>query len=105
MSTKETANIVHTPEILGGKPRLEGTRIGVHMIGESIREGTHTIGTILAGYPDLSRAQVAAALEYYDEHPDEMADLHDRKEATKQRLIEGSRAPATDTDTDPAERL
>ena len=50
----ETSAIVRTPDVLGGKPRIEGTRIGVHMIAESIREGTHTVGTTLAGFPDLS---------------------------------------------------
>ena len=92
----ETSAIVRTPDVLGGKPRIDGTRIGVHMIGESIREGSHTVGTILAGYPDLSREQVEQALDYYDEHPEGMAEIRERKEATKQRLIEGSRAPDTD---------
>lgn len=92
----ETSAIVRTPDVLGGKPRIEGTRIGVHMIAESIREGTHTVGTTLVGYPDLSREQVEQALEYYDEHPEEMAEIREQKEATNQRLIEGSRAPGTD---------
>ena len=92
----ETSAIVRTPDVLGGKPCIEGTRIGVHMIGESIREGTHTVGTTVAGFPDLSREQVEQALGYYDEHPEEMAEIQEQKEATKQRLIEGSRAPGTD---------
>lgn len=92
----KTSAIVKTSDVLGGKPRIDGTRIGVHMIGESIREGTHTVGTILAGYPDLSREQVEQALGYYDEHPEEMAEIRQRKEASKQRLIEESRAPGTD---------
>ena len=92
----KTSAIVRTPDVLGGEPRIDGTRIGVHMIGESIREGPHTIGTILAGYPDLSREQVEQALDYYDEHPEEMGEIRERKETTKQHLIKQSRAPGTD---------
>ena len=91
----ETSAIVRTPDVLGGKPRIDGTRIGVHMIGESIRVGGQTTEEILAGYPDLTPAQVDQALEYYDEHPEEMTEIRARKETVKQRLIEQSRAPGT----------
>lgn len=30
--------IVKTPEILHGKPRIEGTRVGVVQIGDAVRE-------------------------------------------------------------------
>jgi len=92
----ETSAIVRTPDVLGGKPRIEGTRIGVHMIGESIRVGGQTTEEILDGYPDLTPAQVEQALGYYDEHPEEMAEIRGRKETVKQRLLEQSRAPGTD---------
>ncbi|MFP9193901.1 DUF433 domain-containing protein [Natronosalvus vescus] len=88
--------IVKTPEILGGKPRIDGTRIGVFTIGESIRDGEQTIEDILEGYPDLSRHQVAAALEYYDAHPEVMDVIRNQREATKHRLRVQSRAPNTE---------
>ena len=92
--------IVKTPEILGGKPRINGTRIGVFTIGESIRDGEQTIEDILEGYPDLSRYQVTAALEYYDAHPEVMDVIRNQREATKHRLRVQSRAPNTeDTET------
>ena len=91
MST--TTPIVKTPETLGGKPRIEGTRIGVFMIAESIRETDQTIETILEGYPDLSREQVEEALSYYDEHPETMDVLRTQYEAERQNLSD--RTPET----------
>lgn len=89
MST--TTSIVKTPDILGGKPRIKGTRISVFMIAESIRETDQTVETILDGYPDLSREQVEEALDYYDEHPETMDVLRTQYEAEKQNLVERNR--------------
>lgn len=94
------ATIVKTPEVLGGKPRIDGTRIGVFTIGESIREGGQTIEEILDGYPDLSHQQVTAALSYYDAHPEAMDVIRKQREATKYRLRTQSRAPNGE-DTEP----
>jgi hypothetical protein len=66
------------------------------MIGESIREAGRTVEEVLEGYPDLSREQVEAALDYYDDHPDEMAALQAEEEVVIERLREQSRAPSTD---------
>lgn len=93
MSTKKTIKIVKTPEVLSGKPRIEGTRIGVFLIGESIRAGGQPIEDILEGYPDLSREQVEAALSYYDAHPEAMDVIRQRKKAIRQRVLAQSRAP------------
>jgi uncharacterized protein (DUF433 family) len=96
--------IVKTPDVLHGKPRFEGTRIGVFMIAEGIRKGEWTVEQTLESYPDLSRAQVEAALEYYDDHPEAMDVIRTRKEAARRRVREQSRAPgsgpeSTETDT------
>ncbi|THE63039.1 DUF433 domain-containing protein [Salinadaptatus halalkaliphilus] len=96
VSRDDEARVVKTPETLGGKPRLEGTRIGVFTIGESIREGGQTVEEILNGYPDLSRRQVRVALEYYDDHPEAMDVIRMQRKATKYRLRSQSRAPSTE---------
>lgn len=98
MSTHAT--IVKTPDVLHGKPRIDGTRIGVFMIAEGIREGSWTVAETLEAYPDLTRTEIDAALDYYDDHPEAMDVIRTRREATKRRVEEQSRAPATDTDTD-----
>jgi uncharacterized protein (DUF433 family) len=86
--------IVKTPEILGGKPRIEGTRIGVRMIVEMVRRGDWTVKEITSDehFPDLTRDGVEAALAYYDDHPDEMETLRAQREATFERLRERGRA-------------
>ncbi|PSP40670.1 DUF433 domain-containing protein [Halobacteriales archaeon QH_6_64_20] len=89
----QTVEIVKTPDVLHGKPRVKGTRIGVFMLGESIREGDQTIEELLAGYPDLTRDGIEAALSYYDDHPDEMETLRARREAHYRAVQRNSRAP------------
>ena len=85
--------IIKTPDVLHGKPRFDGTRIGVYMIAEGIRNGEHTVESTLEGYPDLSREQVEAALNYYDDHPEAMDVIRQGKEANRRRVHAQSRAP------------
>lgn len=95
-ATADESMIVKTPETLGGKPRIDGTRIGVFMLDESIREGGQTIADVLEGYPHLSREQVEAALAYYDAHTEAMDVIRTQREAAKDRLREHSLAPDPD---------
>lgn len=98
MST--TVRIVTTPDVLHGKPRIEGTRVGVLQIGTAVREQSRTI-PVVAEMFDLDEEQVREALDYYDEHPDLMETLRTRKEARYQAIRDQSRAdeaPATDPD-------
>lgn len=55
--------IVSTPDVLRGKPRLKGTRIPVSLILGYLAAG-HTAEEILAEFPDLSKEQIAACLDY-----------------------------------------
>lgn len=55
--------IVHDPRVLGGKLVISGTRISVQLILEKLRDGW-TIETLLDDYPQLTRLQVVAALDY-----------------------------------------
>ncbi len=56
--------IVCDPEILRGKPVIRGTRIPVYAIIESIGNGS-TEDEIVYDFPDLTVADVRAALAYY----------------------------------------
>jgi uncharacterized protein (DUF433 family) len=51
------------PEICGGATCIAGTRIMVSTILSQIAGG-YTIEKILQGYPQLTREQVVAAIEY-----------------------------------------
>lgn len=61
MST--TVRFVKTPEVLHGKPRIEGTRVGVFQVGKLVRRCDYSIAEV-TGQLDLYREQVRAALEY-----------------------------------------
>ena len=86
-----TVRIVKTPEILHGKPRIEGTRIGILQVGDAVREAGWSVAEAVEQF-DLEREQVETALEYYDEHPEVVATLHAQQSATYQQLREESRA-------------
>ncbi len=55
--------IVATPDTLVGKPRIKGTRISVAALLEQLEEG-ESWEPILRGYPELTRADIRAALAY-----------------------------------------
>ncbi len=53
--------IVADPEHLGGKPRVEGTRISIAFLLESLAAGM-TIPEIVHAYPTLTEEAVRGAL-------------------------------------------
>ena len=55
--------IVSTPDVLGGKPRINGTRIPVALILGYLAEG-NTPDEIVYQFPDLQRDQITACLDY-----------------------------------------
>ncbi|HEY4036268.1 MAG TPA: DUF433 domain-containing protein [Ktedonobacteraceae bacterium] len=57
-----STQIVSTPGVLGGKPRIDGTRISVELILELLSL-EWTIENIIEEY-DLTREQILAALSY-----------------------------------------
>jgi uncharacterized protein (DUF433 family) len=69
-SMEATDRIEVNAAICGGKPVVRGTRIMVRNILGMVAGG-YTIDKILASYPDLSRGDVAAALEYAAQVVDE----------------------------------
>jgi len=82
--------IVHTPDILGGSPRIKGHRIAVHRVagwwklGLSIEE----IGERLSA---LTPAEIHAALAYYHLHRPEI-----------ESYLEAERAVCRSLETTPA---
>jgi len=88
MST--TVRIVKTPDVLHGKPRIEGTRVGVFQIGTLVREREWSVEDA-TGQFDLDVSQIQAAVEYYDEHPELMETLRAQEEARQQSIREQSR--------------
>ncbi len=58
-----STQIVCTPGVLGGKPRIDGTRIRVEFI-VGLFAFERTVEDILEQHPDLTREQIFAALTY-----------------------------------------
>ena len=58
--------IVSTPGIIGGRPRIKGTRIAVSLILEFMSAGSSE-AEILEGYPHLCTEDVRACLRYASE--------------------------------------
>jgi uncharacterized protein (DUF433 family) len=56
-------HIVSTTDVLRGKPRIKGTRIPVSLILGYLAEGK-TAEEIIKEFPDLTKTQVAACLDY-----------------------------------------
>ena len=64
-------HIVKSDGIVGGVPRIAGTRIPVYTIVMMHQEGMD-VPTIAGGYPHVTEAQVYAALSYYADHHEEI---------------------------------
>jgi len=65
------AHIVKEPGYCGGKAAIDHTRVRVNNVVFLHKQGK-TPQEILVEYPDLSLAQVHAALAYYYDHRDEI---------------------------------
>lgn len=89
MST--TVRIVKTPDVLHGKPRVEGTRIGIFQIGELVRQQNWSMADVTREF-ELDAEQAQAALEYYDEHPELVETLRAQHAARSGRIQEQSRS-------------
>ena len=63
MAENWRAFIASDPAILRGKPRIKGTRIPVSLVLGYLAEG-NTPEQVIAEFPDLTKEQIAACLEY-----------------------------------------
>lgn len=83
MAVVEKRHIVSTPNVLGGKPRIDGTRIAVEHIAVAYIAGQHP-EEILDCYEGITLSDVFAALTYYFDHSDEIdSNMKNRKEFVK----------------------
>lgn len=55
--------IVFRKGVLGGRPTISGTRIGVHHIASYVAAGLN-VTDIKVAYPQLENGQIIAALNY-----------------------------------------
>ncbi len=74
MSTQTQQYIVCTPGTCGGRPRIAGHRIRVQDIVQLHEREGRSADEIVSDFPDLTLAEVYAALSYYFDHRDEIED-------------------------------
>lgn len=79
------AQIVRSEGVLGGDPRIEGTRVGVLHVYDLAVDGGHSPADV-ADQLDLSLGEVYSALAYYHENPDEMRAVRRAQEEAFERL-------------------
>lgn len=58
-----TVFIEQKPGVLGGKPVIKGTRLGVDLILEKVGNG-ESIEELLIAYPHLTRESILACISY-----------------------------------------
>ncbi len=82
--------IVSNPEICGGRPCIEGSRITVRHIVIDYRSGM-TPEEMLEDKPHLSLAKIYAALAYYHVNKAEInADIEAHNQACKKLAVEST---------------
>ena len=84
--------ITRDDDVLGGEPRIDGTRVGVrHVAALVIEDGKSAAYT--ADQFDISMAEVYEALSYYYAHIDEMREIERENEAAFDQARESSLKP------------
>ena len=71
MSTEIATILVSSPDVCGGRLRIEGTRITVNQIVTLYKQG-YNAEEIADQYPHLTMAQVYAALLHYHTNQEEI---------------------------------
>jgi uncharacterized protein (DUF433 family) len=83
MSTEINTLLSSSPDVCGGRLRIDGTRITVLQIAVLYKQG-YSAERIADEYPHLTMAQVYAALAYYHANQEEVdADLENERKETK----------------------
>jgi uncharacterized protein (DUF433 family) len=84
--------ITRDDDVLGGEPRIQGTRIGVRHIATRVIEGGSS-PALVADQFDLSLADVYGALSYYYEHIEEMRAFEHSNDVAFDRVRDTSLKP------------
>ena len=85
-------DIVRTEDVLGGDPRIEGTRVGVLHVYELVVEGDYSPADV-ADQLGVSLADVYTALAYYHEHPETLREVRRHHADAEEQLSEDALAP------------
>ncbi|MFC7076828.1 MULTISPECIES: DUF433 domain-containing protein [Haloarcula] len=85
-------NIARDDDVLGGEPRIDGTRIGVRHVAARVIDRGQSPAHV-ADQLDVALADVYESLSYYYAHIDEIRELEAENEAAFERVQELSLKP------------
>ena len=85
-------SIERTDDILGGKPRIAGTRVGV-LDSYDLVAGSGYSPEDIVDQLNVSLAQIYAALAHYHEHPEGMRELRRERDEMESVLAEEALSP------------
>lgn len=96
------AEIVSTEGVLGGAPRIEDRRIGVHHIAKRVIDAGEIPEQVAADH-DLDIADVHRALTYYYDNPEEMRRVQEKRRSVPEDLaaVRGPEDLDTETRSEP----
>ena len=84
--------ITRDEDVLGGEPRIEGTRVGVRHIAARVVDGGYSPAYV-ADQLDIPLASVYEAMAYYYENIEEMRELERENADAFERLREMTLKP------------
>jgi Uncharacterized conserved protein len=85
-------SIARDDAILGGEPRIDGTRIGVRHVAARVVDGGQTPAYV-ADQLDITLAEVYEALSYYYANLDEIRAIEEAHDEAVERIRESSLKP------------
>ena len=85
-------SITHDDDVLGGEPRIAGTRVGVRHVATRVIDSGRSPAHVADQF-DISLAEVYESLSYYYAHVDEMRELERENEAAFERVQGSSLKP------------
>lgn len=85
-------SITRDDDVLGGEPRIDGTRVGVRHVAARVIGGGQSPAQAADQF-DVSLAEVYESLSHYYAHIEEMRELERENEAAFERLRESSLKP------------
>lgn len=86
--SQTATRIVRNPEVMGGEPVIEGTRVTVLRIHALVHERELPPAEV-ASMHDLDVEAVQTALNYYEANPDVVEEVEAWREKVKRRSLEG----------------
>lgn len=84
--------ITRDDDVLGGEPRIEGTRVGVRHVASRVIDAGQS-PALVADQLDISLAEVYEALSYYYSNIEEIRKYERENEAAFDRVRERSLKP------------